>query len=350
MLLTAVALAAALPQTPAAQAVAVVDQAFRGQPTELAVLGTSHLAELDDRFTSARLEPLIARLERWRPAVITVENSTGRDCDDAKARPDLFGAEPSRYCVVAFAARAVLGLDQQGAERALDEALASPGNRAAPDRRSLAALFLAAGDPGSALVQWLRLPASERRSDARLVPELVASLERYATSSNETYALGAVLAARLGLERLHPTDDRDGGRHVAALGKPYAERLTAIWNNPAAKAAAAERQRAAESFLNGGDVLDYYRWLNAPVTLQQQMRADFAAAAADRSPDHTGRLYLAYWETRNLNMVANMRFAFGDRPGVRVLSIVGNSHKPYFERYFATQSDVRLVAVDGLLR
>ncbi len=49
-------------------------------------------------------------------------------------------------------------------------------------------------------------------------------------------------------------------------------------------------------------------------------------------------------------MVSNIRLAFGDRPGARVLSVVGSSHKPYFERYFATQSDVRIVDVGGLLR
>ena len=72
-----------------ADVVKVVDEAFRGSPTEVAVLGTAHLAELGDRFTPGRLEPLIQRLERWRPAVITVEADTGRDCDEAKARPDL---------------------------------------------------------------------------------------------------------------------------------------------------------------------------------------------------------------------------------------------------------------------
>lgn len=346
----ALAIAAALPQTPAARTASLVDAAFRGQHTELAVLGTAHLSELGDRFTRDRLKPLLARLEAWRPAVITTEDGTGRDCDEAKARPDLFGPEPDAYCRVAFAARAILRLDQPQAEQAVEQALAAPSAPGPSDRRRLAALFLAAGEPGSALVQWLRLAQAEQRSDARLVPELVAALERYATSRNETHSLAAPLAARLGLDRIHPTDDYNGGRHVAKLGKPYVERLTAIWDNPAAKAAAAVRERRTDAFLRGGDVLAYYRWLNAPATLEGQVRADFAAAAADRSQQRTGRLYLAYWETRNLRMVANMRFAFGDRPGVRVLSLVGLSHKPFFERYLATQSDVRVVDVLDLIR
>lgn len=169
-------------------------------------------------------------------------------------------------------------------------------------------------------------------------------------SPNETYSLGSVLAARLGLERLFPIDDSSSGRHVDRLGQSYVERLMAIWKNPAASRAAAERERETEGFLRSGDILAYYRWLNAPVTLEAQMRGDFAAAAADVSSDRTGRLYLAYWEGRNLNMVANIRVAFGDRPGARVLAIVGSSHKPYFERYLSTQSDLQIIDVGNLLR
>lgn len=349
-MLIAAFLSVSLPQTPAAAAVRVVDEAIRGKPTELAVLGTAHLSELGPRFSPVRLEPLLERLARWRPDVITTEDGTGRDCDEVKARPELWGKETSRRCEAVFAARTAFGVDQHGAEKAFGEALGRAGPRDGAARRRLAGLFMGAGEIGSALVQWLRLPVAERRAADGLTPALVAYLERVRTSPNETYALAAVLAARLGLERLHGTDDQSGGAHVAVLGQDYGSRLTAIWDNPHAGAAAAERDTRNGAFLNGGDVLAWYRWLNAPETLVGQMRADFAAAAADGGADDTGRLYLAYWETRNLRMVANMRFAFGDRPGARVLSIVGSSHKPYFERYFATQSDVRIVDVAELLR
>jgi hypothetical protein len=236
------------------------------------------------------------------------------------------------------------------AEIAIAASLATPAvARPAAERRRLAALFLAAGEPGSALVQWLRLPADERRGDDLLKPDLLAALERYTASRNEIYSLAAPLAVRLGLERLHPTDDYSANTLVTILGQPYVERLQAIWSNPAARKSAEDRKKANDAFLNGGDVFAFYRWVNDPKTLAGQMRADFAAAAADRSAEATGRRYLAYWETRNLRMVANMRFAFGDRPGARVLALVGSSHKPYFERYFATQSDVRIVDIRNLL-
>ena len=60
-------------------------------------------------------------------------------------------------------------------------------------------------------------------------------------------------------------------------------------------------------------------------------------------PPYYGRQYVAWWETRNLRMVANIRASFGNKPGARVLSIVGTSHKPYYEAYLGMMHEVKLV-------
>jgi len=49
-------------------------------------------------------------------------------------------------------------------------------------------------------------------------------------------------------------------------------------------------------------------------------------------------------------MIANIRATFATRPGARVLSIVGASHKGYFEAYLDMMSDVRRVDAQALLR
>ena len=101
--------------------------------------------------------------------------------------------------------------------------------------------------------------------------------------------------------------------------------------------------------LNAGDlsVIEWYRMMNTPEHSRLTMEGDFGAAAGARSPSGTGRQYLAYWETRNLRMVANLRHVIG--PGRRVLALVGASHKPYYERYLGMTSDVELVPVDAVL-
>jgi hypothetical protein len=68
------------------------------------------------------------------------------------------------------------------------------------------------------------------------------------------------------------------------------------------------------------------------------------------SPEQYGRVYLAWWETRNLRMVSNIRAAFGNHPGARVLNVVGSSHKPYYDAYLAMMSDVTLVDAEDILK
>ncbi|MNL51075.1 hypothetical protein D3C87_1741430 [compost metagenome] len=61
-------------------------------------------------------------------------------------------------------------------------------------------------------------------------------------------------------------------------------------------------------------------------------------------------MYLANWETRNLRMVANMRDVMGVKPGVKMLTLVGGSHKGYYEAYLNQMHDVVLADVNAVLR
>ncbi len=65
-------------------------------------------------------------------------------------------------------------------------------------------------------------------------------------------------------------------------------------------------------------------------------------------PGNTGRKYLAYWETRNMRMVANIRETIGS--GGKVLAIVGSAHKAYYERYLGVSSDLSIVDIRLLLQ
>ncbi|MGX8273265.1 hypothetical protein ACWQV9_11330 [Brevundimonas diminuta] len=49
-------------------------------------------------------------------------------------------------------------------------------------------------------------------------------------------------------------------------------------------------------------------------------------------------------------MVANIRDVLGRYPGTRMLTIVGASHKGYYEAYLNQMHDVRLVSSDAVLR
>ncbi|HEY0594293.1 DUF5694 domain-containing protein [Sphingopyxis sp.] len=322
-----------------------------GTPGEVLVLGTPHLSGLPDSFKPESLEPLLDRLAEWKPAIITIEGVSGTDCELlVRYKPLYPGA--ADYCRDPSAAQKIVGLDMVAATVEADRLLAAwPANPAPADRRRLAALFLAGGEPASALVQWLRLPASERRTGDSLDDTLIAELNKLMTRRNENFMIGSVLAARLGLERVHATDDHSADAATASLDSDpgYGAALQRIWDNPVVKRRIAA-DKALEAKLDGEGVLVLYRNYNDPATMRMAFDSDFGAALADTSPQQYGRRYTGWWETRNLRMVANIRAAMAVRPGARTLAIVGASHKGYFEAYLGMMHDVRLVDAEAVLK
>ena len=174
-------------------------------------------------------------------------------------------------------------------------------------------------------------------------------LEQRETRLNESSLIGAHLAARLGHERVYPVDDHTGD--IAAhpiVPEVYGREMRAIWDNEAAAEGRAAHERLQEAVVDETlSVIDWYRQMNSDRMAELAMRGDFGAAAASKSPGNTGRKYLAYWETRNLRMIANLRVVVGG--GKRVLTIVGASHVPHYERYLRMLSDVTPVEAEVVL-
>ncbi len=320
-----------------------------GTANQVLVLGTPHLSGLPAAFEPAHLEPLLNRLDAWRPTAIAIEAIPGLQCDRMRRQPNRF-ASSLRYCFDAQRAGDALGLDVSAANVEAERMLSEwPADPTAAQRRRLAAVFLAAGEPVSATVQWLRIPEADRQESDGLTTEMVAELERRTARRNENVLIGAALAARLNLDRVWsvddqstdiPTDDREA----------YGKAITASWEN----AATAER-RATDDRLYAGlgeadGLLDLYRALNAPGQAELNYRSDWGAALTEPSPEAYGRRYVAYWETRNLRMVANIREVLGRQPGARVLAIVGASHKPYYEAYLDQMHDVVVVDTNLVLQ
>lgn len=325
-----------------------------GPPNEVLVLGTLHLSELEEGFQTDLLSPLLDRLTAWRPTAVATEDVSGLQCDSLRRYPSRYAESIKFYCWDPAPANQATGLDVPAANAEAERLLADwPAQPTAAQRRRLAAVFMAAGERGSALVQWLRLAPEDRIADGALTPELVAMLERLRTRRNETYAIAAPVAARMGLERLWSVDD-----HSADTSEPddKAENeaaqaaIMAAWSNPVSEARRAEHLRLVERISQPGGVLDIYRANNSAEAQQMAYRSDFGATLVEPSPQMFGRQYLGYWETRNLRMVANMRDVLGRHPGTRMLAIVGASHKGYYEAYLNQMHDVRLVDAEVVLR
>lgn len=320
--------------------------------TEVLVLGTPHLSAID-HLKPEWLSPLLDRLAAWRPQVIAIEGLSGPECyllrKYEKSWPETADDYCSRVEKIAALAGASTGLDMPAAEAAAETAVAGLAADAAPaQRRHAAALFSAAGNIASATVQWLRLPPAERKAGDGVSAELATALDELSVRRNENYLIAAALAARLGLDRVYPTDDHLSDRIQAEGPEGLGEAMRAIWSGE--RPPLARQAQAMETALKDGQtLLAYYQFLNRSDVGEAFVRGDMGKAYATPSPQQFGRRYVAWWEARNLRMVANIRAALGRDPGRRGLVVVGASHKPYFDAYLGMMHEIRLVPAAQLL-
>ena len=326
----------------------MADGAMPGPRTQVLVLGTVHLSQGDAAFDPASLEGLLQRLAAFAPDVVTIEALPGETCDLMRRHPTVYGADNVGYCPDTAAAAASTGMDVPAAIAAVGAQLADWPEAPTPaQRRRLAATFLAAGEPTSALVQWLHLPEAERREGDGLDAALVQGLRKRAASANEDTQIGAALAVRLGLQRVHPVDDHTGDNLRIDDMAGFEKAIRAAWASaPAECTAERERDKALRS---APDLLPLYRRTNGRDYQRLPATCDFGLALRDASPQRFGRQYVAGWDLRNLRMVANIGATFRERPGARVLSIVGASHKPWFDHWLAQLQGVEVVDAEAFL-
>jgi hypothetical protein len=317
-------------------------QEIAGSPAQVLVLGSPHLSQLPQTLDPKLLEPLLDRLAAFKPDVITIEALSGEECETLLRFKAQHGTAWDDYCWPTDEIEKATGLSVPAAITEIDNALASwPANPTPAQRRHLAMLFIAANERGSATVQWLRLPEGERHAGDGLTQSMVEMIERKGKKPNENYAIGAALAARVGLERVYQTDD-----HIAdsADSDPdYGKAIQEAWNAPPESAAKKEFLRRSANLPDSAALIGLYRHLNEPETQRASIAADMGRNAKWPSAKLYGRQYLSWWENRNLRMAANIRGAFASKPDARVLVIVGSTHKGYLDAYLDMMQDVRLI-------
>lgn len=327
-----------------------------GELTQVLVLGTPHLSGTPEDFDPAVLEPLLARLEAFAPDVIAVENLSGESLHALRAYAAVYPETADSYgrwpFVLAALGQLGTGLDLPAAEAEVRAVLADwPETPTPAQRRRLAALFAASGDPNSALVQWWRLDPAERKAGDGVRQPLVDQLEAYGARRNESHLIAARLAARLGLERIHPTDDHANDDSL----NPYMEDLTAFMEDPVFREMVEtpgfqRLAHASERLTTPEQTLATYQDINSDEAAQLDADMQWRTMLERASPNSVGRMRVAAWEVRNLRQVAHIREAMIGVPGGRVLVIVGSAHKPWFDAYFGMMTDVEVVDAEAVLR
>jgi hypothetical protein len=329
-----------------------------GEPTQILVLASPHLSAAPESFDAAVLEPLLERLAAFRPDAIAIEALPGRHIaqmwEYRESYPDVATDYGGRAMVLSALARNGVRTDMAGAEAEVRRTLAAWPEAPTPaQRRRLAALFAAAGDPSSALVQWWRLDPSERIQDES-VPRLLA--EQFATYDtparrNENHLIASRLAVRLGLERVHPMDDQSDD-----VGSPtFRTDMETFMSEPwMAQLMADPRftplREAPQHLTSPAETLATYRMLNGPQAGRTDADGQWLNMINRPSPNDAGRARVGAWEVRNLRMAANIREAALLHPGGRVLVITGSAHKPWLDAYLTMMTDVRIVDASAVLR
>lgn len=327
-----------------------VQEPLGGEPTQVLVLGTSHLNQLPEgALNPGDLDLVLERLEAFAPDIIAVESIGGRGCDELRRYAPLYEGVADTYCRDPQPALDVLGMSQPEAYMAARTRLHEfPRSASVSERRSLALLLMGAGEPWSAALQWAQLDEDDRIAADGLTEELAGMLDRMVASRNENGVLAVALGARLGLDHLATMDDHTADSIYAYAPGTLGETIQSVWaqSNPAVDGVFAE----ARTYLGSPErVLAGYRFLNSPRYQRATIDADFGLAAATPDHDAVARQYVSWYQTRNLRMVANIVEAAGNEPGARVLVIVGASHKAYFDAYLDQMHDWELISVDAVL-
>jgi hypothetical protein len=329
---------------------------IHGERTQILVLGTPHLSGTPDTFDPAVLGPLLDRLAAFHPDVIAIEALSGESVQGLWNYRELYGSTPGDYgwriMTLAAMARQNIGLDMPDAEAEARRLLTDwPASPTAAQRRHLAAVFAAAGDPHSALVQWWRLDPADRIAEDGLSPLLVEQLNAYETRRNENHLIAVRLAVRLGHERVYATDDHDDDD----VPQSFMTDMEAFWQEPWAQALMADTRadilrNAAQHLATSDEVLETYRTINSPRMSKFDPDWQWLPMVNRPSPNLVGRTRVALWETRNLRQVAHIRELTALHPGQRVLVIVGSGHKAWFDYYLGMMHDVEIVDVGRVLR
>ncbi len=339
-------LALALPLAAQAQVNLKLDHGMTGPRAQVLVLGTVHLSELPEGFDPARLQGVIDKLAAFKPEVITIEALTGEECDLAARHPTRYGSD---YCPSTEAARKSTGLEVPAAIAEAEKLLADwPAAPTPAQRRHLASRLLAANDRASAYAQWLQLPEAERKAGDGLDAPLVELLAQIATRRNENYMIAARLAARLGLPRVYATDNHTGDNVRVKDEEAFGRDVQAAWK--AGRAGLDELEKKTATLKQANDLLPLYRYVNEPGYQQTTADVNVKATLGAKSRDGYPQMWVAGWEIRNLRMVANIRETFRERPGARVLTLVGASHKPWFDHWLGQMQGVDMVDALAVLK
>jgi hypothetical protein len=322
--------------------------------TQVMVLGVSHLDNAPKAFDPAWLEPILCRLRAYAPDVILTEAMSGEQLaaiDAYKAVRGDAGKWAGPTLAIAKDAQATLGIAGPDAMAQANALIARPSPTAA-DRRRLAALFLAAGEPFSAATQWLQLVPAERIAGDGVSETMKTKIERFGVGRGEIVSMAVALAVRLGRPRVYGAGD-----HLADVALPDDAAFGAVVK--ASPEIIVQLDKATPALMPFGSkalaldtpdrVLPVFRTVNSPAFASADAEAQWLSLQQSQKLGALGRQRVAAWEAQNLHIATTVREVTAPIPGGKALLIVGAAHKAFIEAYLRMMTDITIVSVPAML-
>lgn len=314
--------------------------------TRVFVLGTQHLRRIDD-LDPATLEPLLEVLEAWAPEAMGIEELPPRVIaameDDPAYAPVLerFSGERHRHGRLLQKRLAVSWQRALAEADSLLQALGREAGNPVALRSDLVLRLVAGYEAESAALHYAML----REREASAIPDTIrAWLDALLDSPNESVRIGVALAGRLGHDRVHPIDDHLDKDLFLSFAAELSEEIetTGAYRELVESGALEASLDAARRAHDNGDLLPFYRELNAPPSLARDL-GQWELFFRTRLDSGLDRARVALWEVRNLATAAHVRRTTATIPGGRALVVVGASHKPFLDAYLARMMDVEVV-------
>ena len=323
-------------------------------PSSLLVLGTPHLSSIDGGFKAPLLDSLIERLVAFGPDVVMIEALPPRSLAKLQAQGgyaddvlDSFGKRMTRPGTLAQETLDVAW--SEAWQRTRDtQGECEPGVSAA----ACILLYLAAYEFDTALLKYRRLDDEQRSTFSEQYPGIASDFDASQESSNEYYTIAQRLADELSLPRIFPVDaheDKIPFLGILAEEKGIEEYFQRVFGDVSQLPFVRESEQRQARAIAAGDLLPYYRWLNAPDALAWDRASQWQPFFDLDDASNFGKRRLALWEMRNFLTAANIARVLADFPGQKAVFIVGSSHKPFIDGYFADSIWVEVVSAGSVL-
>jgi hypothetical protein len=329
--------------------------------TKILILASAHLRDFS--YQASVLEPLLAVLQEFEPALIGVENLPPHLLEEMERRGGVYSQTIQEMAQIRVAERNVLEFGHT-AQRLLGVSLSEAEAKAAMLLQPPVALdseihlqavayLLAAYDYTSALLQWSYVPVDVRQHNTLLPAAISDRLSQDLRAPHESIAVGLALAHRLQHQMIASIDDQ---MDVAIFAQLPSQFFTQLYDHPEYHAMlhseffAEASRRAKNATQNGDAMLQYYRYLNSAAYAAAVVRTEWGMYFRTQLPSGMDRSRVAQWEVRNLNIASHIREATALQPGKPMLVIIGAGHKPFLDAYLAQMLDVTTIQLQDIVK